>query len=420
MDSDELRCRKASVSPETSLTESEYSLLDDARSTKDTFNGNLDYNNTKNGTDIEVSDNESKTVLKNSSSPSLYSSADDENSNEPAELNFRKGPENINEKRKREEIQNALLDTNYGLENWRNLAKSEYGLIDDDFRKEIWPKLLEIKWDPTEIPPSLEELSVHSEYNQVILDVNRSLKRFPPGIPYEQRVALQDQLTVLILRVIMKYPDLRYYQGYHDVAITFLLVVGEVIAFRIMERLSADHLRECMEPTMEKTSYRLNFIYPIIEREHHTLYEYLERSSVGTMFALPWYLTWFGHSLNHYKDVVRLYDYFLASPPLSPLYVSAALVIERADDIFKSDCDMASVHCLLNAIPDNLPFEKILENATAYYKLYPPEEIEKDVQRRIQNEGNNTAVPTVVEMDDLGSFVVVSFINNSYTIISSN
>lgn len=46
----------------------------------------------------------------------------------------------------------------------------------------------------------------------MVLDVNRSLKRFPPGIPYEQRVALQDQLTVLILRVIMKYPHLKYYQ----------------------------------------------------------------------------------------------------------------------------------------------------------------------------------------------------------------
>lgn len=32
------------------------------------------------------------------------------------------------------------------------------------------------------------------------------------GIPYEQRVALQDQLTRLILRVIIKYPNLRYYQ----------------------------------------------------------------------------------------------------------------------------------------------------------------------------------------------------------------
>lgn len=60
--------------------------------------------------------------------------------------------------------------------------------------------------------PTLNDLKIHAEYNQVVLDVNRSLKRFPPGIPYTQRVALQDQLTVLILRVIMKHPHLKYYQ----------------------------------------------------------------------------------------------------------------------------------------------------------------------------------------------------------------
>lgn len=53
--------------------------------------------------------------------------------------------------------------------------------------------------------------------------------------------------------------------------------MGEAVSFRIMERLSTDHLKECMEPTMEKTSNRLNYIYPIIEKEHPTLYEFLER-----------------------------------------------------------------------------------------------------------------------------------------------
>ena len=52
----------------------------------------------------------------------------------------------------------------------------------------------------------------HPEYNQVVLDVNRSLKRFPPGIPLAKRLALQDQLTAIILRVISKYPHLSYYQ----------------------------------------------------------------------------------------------------------------------------------------------------------------------------------------------------------------
>lgn len=68
-----------------------------------------------------------------------------------------------------------------------------------------------------------------------------------------------------------------FFQGYHDVAVTFLLVVGESLAFKIMERLSTDHLRECMEITMEKTSYRLNYIYPILKNVDKELYEFMER-----------------------------------------------------------------------------------------------------------------------------------------------
>lgn len=85
-------------------------------------------------------------------------------------------------------------------------------IISDDLRKRVWPLLLSLDKENNEPAPQLEELSNHPEYNQVVLDVNRSLKRFPPGIPYDQRVALQDQLTVLILRVITKFPHLSYYQ----------------------------------------------------------------------------------------------------------------------------------------------------------------------------------------------------------------
>lgn len=85
-------------------------------------------------------------------------------------------------------------------------------MVPDDLRRQVWPRLVGIDPNTVDPAPQLEDLKSHREYNQVILDVNRSLKRFPPGIPYEQRIALQDQLTVLILRVIIKYPHLRYYQ----------------------------------------------------------------------------------------------------------------------------------------------------------------------------------------------------------------
>ncbi|XP_055641769.1 TBC1 domain family member 20 [Toxorhynchites rutilus septentrionalis] len=305
---------------------------------------------------------------------------------EPTELSFEKFPENHEEKLKRIKIENALDDSTTTQDEWREFAKSEYGLINDDLRRKVWPLLVGVNPKKVDPAPSLEELNSHPEYNQVVLDVNRSLKRFPPGIPYEQRVALQDQLTVLILRVIMKYPHLKYYQGYHDVAITFLLVVGEEVAFHVMEILSTNHLVECMQETMEPTQKRLMFIYPLIRRENPALCTYLERSTVGTLFALPWYLTWFGHSLNSYRSVVRLYDYFLASDFLLPIYVTSAIVLYRQNEIFQEDCDMASLHCLLSQLPEDLPFEYLLKSAEELYRKYSPKSIEKDVENMIIQE----------------------------------
>lgn len=60
-------------------------------------------------------------------------------------------------------------------------------------------------------------------------------------------------------------------------AVTFLLVVGEDVAFQIMESLSTDHLKDCMGPTMDKTSYLLNYIFPLIQRLHPPLCEFLDR-----------------------------------------------------------------------------------------------------------------------------------------------
>ncbi|XP_055382001.1 TBC1 domain family member 20 [Condylostylus longicornis] len=311
-------------------------------------------------------------------------------SDEPTELSFEKFPENCEEKEKRQQIENALLNSRT-LNIYQDFARSDYGLVGDDLRRKVWPILAGVDPDNIEPAPKLSDLKSHPEYNQVILDVNRSIKRFPPGIPYEQRIALQDQLTVLILRVITKYPHLKYYQGYHDVAITFLLVVGEDVAFHVMEILSTNHLVECMQETMEPTQKRLMFLYPIIEHENEALCRYLQKSSVGTLFALPWYLTWFGHSLNSYRSVVRLYDFFLATPFLLPIYVTAAIVLYRVDDIFKEDCDMASLHCFLSQLPDDLPFEYLLKNAEELYKKYPPSKMEKEVEEMMIKERKQRA-----------------------------
>ncbi|XP_023163892.1 TBC1 domain family member 20 [Drosophila hydei] len=304
-------------------------------------------------------------------------------------LSFEKCPETDGERTKRLTIEKLLADNPDScipLKVLQELALSNFGLVNDDLRRVLWPQLAGVDVANLDRVPTLDELQSHPEYHQVVLDVNRSLKRFPPGIPYEQRIALQDQLTVLILRVIKKYPNLSYYQGYHDVAVTFLLVAGEEVAFAIMEQLSTTHFSECMQETMEATQRRLMFIWPIVLFEQPELFHFLQRSTVGTLFALPWYLTWFGHSLNSYKAVVRLYDYFLASPMYTPIFVTAAILLHRANVILQEDCDMASVHCLLSKLPDDLPFEDLLVISSKLYDKYSLTVIEKKVEELIQNE----------------------------------
>ncbi|XP_037731577.1 TBC1 domain family member 20 isoform X1 [Drosophila subpulchrella] len=304
-------------------------------------------------------------------------------------LNFEKSPESDGELRKRQEIEGLIeqsIDQHLALDVLVKLSVTPHGLVNDHLRRILWPQLAGVDVNSLELAPALDKLQLHPEYNQVVLDVNRSLKRFPPGIPYEQRIALQDQLTVMILRVIHKYPNLRYYQGYHDVAVTFLLVVGEEIAYAIMEHLSKTHFSECMQETMEATQRRLMFIWPVIKFENPELFKFLQRSTVGTLFALPWYLTWFGHSLNSYKAVVRLYDYFLASPIYTPIFVTAAILLYRSNEILKEDCDMASVHCLLSTLPEDLPFEELLKTSNQLMNKYSLTVVEQDVEKLIYQE----------------------------------
>lgn len=274
-------------------------------------------------------------------------------------------------------------DSKY-LSKLRSFSLTKGGLINDDIRKRVWPLLLELNLDDLEPYPENVDYS-HVEFSQVVLDVNRSIKRFPPAIPSDQRVAMQDQLIRLILKIITKHPQLQYYQGYHDVAITFLLVVGETMAFHIMEKLSINYLKHFMEPTMEKTAELLDYIFPLLEHIHPELCDYIERAEVGSMFALPWFLTWYSHTLNNYNDVVRLYDYFLASEPLIPLYLIPEIIVYRQDIIFQTECEMACLHQKLSELPDYLPFDELLIKATELYNKYPPHDMEKETLiRRIK------------------------------------
>ncbi|XP_048576845.1 TBC1 domain family member 20 isoform X2 [Nematostella vectensis] len=300
-------------------------------------------------------------------------------------------------------INEALEEDPVDVQTLCNLAMSCDGLITNDLRRRVWPKLLNANSLDISVTKNKKGSSETAQFQenkywvQVNLDVDRSHRRFPkvPCIALwiafaEMRVSrrkvLQSQLTNVIMRVICKHQNLHYYQGYHDIAVTLLLVVGEDLATALLEQLSLHQLRDFMEPTMEKTNKMLSFIHPIIQEADPELEDFLIRSEVGQMFALSWLITWYGHVIQDFDTIVRLYDFFLATHPLMPVYLAAALVIHRRDDVLLGECDMAFVHHSLSKIPSDFSsrVEELITSTKYLFEKYSPEKMAKAAERHLK------------------------------------
>ncbi|XP_059561781.1 TBC1 domain family member 20 isoform X1 [Myotis daubentonii] len=316
---------------------------------------------------------------------------------------------NAKRKKKVAKIYQALNSDPTDVAALRRMAISEGGLLTDEMRRKVWPKLLNVNInDPPPISgKNLRQMS--KDYQQVLLDVRRSLRRFPPGeklspsvllyggMPKEQREGLQEELIDIILLVLERNPQLHYYQGYHDIVVTFLLVVGESLATSLVEKVSTHHLRDFMDPTMDNTKHILNYLMPIIDQVNPELHDFMQSAEVGTIFALSWLITWFGHVLSDFRHVVRLYDFFLACHPLMPIYFAAVIVLYREEEVLDCDCDMASVHHLLSQIPQDLPYEMLISRAGDLFVQFPPSRLAWEAAA--QQEANKTAASTFKDFE---------------------
>ena len=96
------------------------------------------------------------------------------------------------------------------------------------------------------------------------------------------------------------------------------------------------------------------------------------------MFALSWLITWFAHVINDPDSIFRLFDFFLGTHPLMPIYVGAALVIAHRDELLSCECEMSAVHHFLTSLPKNIPqrLEQLIEEAHNLFKKYSPQKLE--------------------------------------------
>uniref|UniRef100_A0AC35TYZ1 Rab-GAP TBC domain-containing protein n=1 Tax=Rhabditophanes sp. KR3021 TaxID=114890 RepID=A0AC35TYZ1_9BILA len=288
---------------------------------------------------------------------------------------------------------NAFLrKNNHRLEccanEFRKFAYTPGGLISDQNRELIWPVLAANLDDGrTETQNCMRDhvscsdtfdqeedfssLRQHKDWHQVELDVRRGLNCMSSG---ETDTKALLTFTAFIVKILVPNKNFNYYQGFHSVCIMIILTVGFPKAFYICRKLSTKGMfcSILLKSFEESTIKDLKLMFPLIKKESGKIDKVFKNTSMGCLFALPWPITWFSHSLHYYQDMVVCFDFLLASHPLMPIYLCATLVISREEEIVECEQDMAALHGLLNKIPPNLLIPPLIQSAQRLFYHYPP------------------------------------------------
>ncbi|KAG0253445.1 hypothetical protein DFQ27_007412 [Actinomortierella ambigua] len=293
--------------------------------------------------------------------------------------NRRPQRKDILEKQKRiRQLDEAILHGDVAT--LQRLSVTGAGFVNDGIRRRAWPLLLRtIKGRHKE---EFEDDKPSKDEEQVRLDVLRSFTHLAsdPNVREAVRRKRQDELSEVIIDVLKRHPRLSYYQGFHDVCTCLITVLGKESATLAAECMALVFFRDCMLDNLEPVLDQLSLMMGIFRLEDPEVLEFLNRSDTLPFFALSWVITWCSHDLQDFEKVARVYDFFLCSNPLMPVYFAAAVVMSRREELFEQECDNAMVHTFLTKFPKNCDLELIISHAHQLFETYPPETLQKRTQ----------------------------------------
>ncbi|TLD32250.1 putative tbc domain protein [Venturia nashicola] len=273
-------------------------------------------------------------------------------------------------------IQRACNDND--LESVIHLATTEDGLVSDDLRQRAWPILLGSSSPDTnaEKETPWKDLPAHRDEDQVQLDVDRSFCFYPEHDSDKQLDIRKKQLSNIIVEVLRRHPYLSYFQGFHDIVQVFLLVLGPELSVPAVRRLTILRIRDFMLPKITGSISQLNLIPSIIHAADPALYKHLPEH---TYFAISAIITLYAHDIQKYSDIARLYDFLLAREAVTSLYLFAAIVLSRKDELLELDPEEEKdmIHYTLSKLPVKLDLEPLIASALKLFEAHPPEKLPK-------------------------------------------
>ncbi|POS85526.1 hypothetical protein EPUL_001192 [Erysiphe pulchra] len=266
------------------------------------------------------------------------------------------------------------------LNTLRELAISEGGLVSDSLRCQAWPLLLGVRdhelgtQDRVQGDNSPRSLPIHTDEDQVRLDVNRSFVYYPQDQSPSDLIQRKNELFDLITSVLRRHPYLSYFQGYHDICQVFMLVLKTESHVLALTRLSLLRIRDFMLPTFSHALAQLQLIPSIIQKVNPKLWNHL--SATQPFFALSGTLTMFSHDISDYNKIVRLFDVLLAREAVFSIYLFAQIVLQQSDELFKTPSDEPEIlHSILSKLPNPLGIEALIKDTVNLFETHPPENL---------------------------------------------
>jgi len=257
------------------------------------------------------------------------------------------------------------------------------GLVTSSLRARVWPRLLHV--DLTQLPTYEEYHALSAAENEfraiISADVHRSLYHY---FDEDQELQRQRQRIKLerVLNAVVNFHEgnVHYYQGLHDIASVLLLTLGESLAFAVLCELTTIRLRDCTQSTLEPVAELLKLQIPILRKLDPSLAKHLENMKIPCYFAISWFITWFSHDVPHFHEVCRLFDFFLATHPLMPLYAGAVSMHAARAELLEAK-EMSELHkSLVNLrVIHYLTVDEIILQAISLYHRDPPRRVVRDL-----------------------------------------
>ena len=238
-------------------------------------------------------------------------------------------------------------------------------------------------------PQPWRELPRHRDEDQVKLDVNRSFIYYPDSkystcllrsrAPYQcgtdesekQLDRRKEELSDVITETLRRHPMLCYFQGFHDIAQVFLLVLGVENAADAVAHLSLLRIRDFMLPSLSPSLAHLRLLPAILYSTDAKLCQHL--SQTQPFFALAATLTLYAHDIQEYGDIARLFDFLLAQEAVVSVYLFAVIILSRREELFKIPADEPEMlHSVLSKLPKPLDLEALISRTMHLFSAHSP------------------------------------------------